>query len=69
VFLWSNPLKQEKHKITVKSKFVRKPFNVPALLPSGLFVETFHFLCQRGQICNVAYKSLITLNSFGLSCM
>ena len=63
MFLWTNPLRQEKDKITVKSKFVRKPLRASQLVLSGSIVATFHSLSQKTRVGDGAHESLTMLNS------
>lgn len=55
MFLWTNPLRQEKDKITVKSKFVRKPLRASTLSLSGSTVATFHSLSQKRRVGDGSY--------------
>ena len=68
VLLWTNPLRQEKDKITVRSKFVRKPLSAPTLSASSFIVAAFHSLWQKRQVWDGDHWSLMTLNSLGLFC-
>ena len=55
MFLWTNQLRQEKDKTTVKSKLVRKPLRASTLLLSGSIVATFHSLSQKRKVGDGAH--------------